>query len=319
MASLHAASSNDGLFHECCKLIFSASKRWYVRHIILPLIVSAPPALILLVVSKEGVKAALPQPVINFVDNHPLILIGGVVLYPLLLKGLGALVEARAQPRRAVDTRDLVALLSVLEEAASVKMANALRAAKEPLVRRKFEQLVSHTFKPQEQYERLTSATYDFFSTIDTGSSYRVGLMRIQNGKPVSWSAYSPAGRVPRMTPADLGAPASCISRCIQTKSIVVVSDVVKEAAKKRKEDRRYVAGVTSGESGSQICMPVPNRETGAIDMVLCVAAGTAGAFDEGAARVYEQLLMPIVSRLQYEVCLENLLQRGVREEEKAA
>ncbi|WP_269789829.1 hypothetical protein [Stenotrophomonas sp. Iso1] len=321
MASLHAASSEDGWIHGLCKTILEASSVWYVKHLVFPLVISFPPAIILFFVSRESAKSSLPKGAQDLANDHMIPIVICVALYPVVMKALGELVRYNAQPRRAVSTKDLVALSSVLEEAASIKLTNALRAIKENVgAKKKSDVVLSHLLKPQEQYERLVAATYDFFSTIDTRSSYRVGLMRIDSsGAPVEWQAYSPPGRVPRMSPEALGAPASCISRCVSAKTIIVVGDVIKEAEKKRKDKRRFIAGVAGKEAGSQICMPVLNKDSGAVEMVLCVAAGGAHALDEGAHRVYEQLLAPIISRLQYERCLEVLSSEKSRDTKVAA
>lgn len=319
MASLHAASSDDGLAHRFFKWFSGFSEIWYVKHFVLPLIYSFPPALTLLFISKDSLKSGLPGAVQDFLNENLVLIVIFVLVYPVLLKGAGEFVRVKAKPRRAISVKDMVALSSALEEAAAVKLTNAVTAAnKQGVGKGRSDAVLSLLVKPQEQYERLTAATYDFFATIDPNSSYRVGLMRVEGGQLAGWLSYSPPGRVPRMDHRALSAPASCVSRCVAAKTIVVVGDVVKEAGKKKQEDRRFVSGVAGKEPGSQICAPVLNRQTGTVDLVLCVAANGAGVFDEGAVRVYEQLLAPIISRLQYERCLEGLSLGGVRDAKAA-
>lgn len=137
-----------------------------------------------------------------------------------------------------------------------------------------------------------------------------MGLLRIDDNKPVEWMAFSPQGAgIPALDAADLCAPTSTVACCIRDREIVVVDDIEKELKKRSKHDRRYLAIGSGKDFGSQLCLPIIHPVTRKIELVVTVYGNKANCLVERHSKLYDWILKHFIIRLTLEYSL--LLLKG--------
>lgn len=320
MGKVHTPSSADGAINKICKSLVGFSDHWILKFLVAPVLLTSLPAIILLFFSREQMRVYLPDWAGGkggVFDQHPVLVVVGAIVFPVLAKALWAGITHAAEPSRKLSVEDLVILTNALGEVVGEKLTRFAGVGKSWIGNPRKREL--HEFmeiaKPKEQIRLLAKAIYGLFNSIDSTAEFRVGLIRISDGKPIEWIAYFPAGRIPRMSPEDLSVPTSTVSRAIKHQRAVIVEDIKKELDKKNKDDRNFVKGVASNEAGSQLCYPITDSLSGRVAFVITVAGNSSGSLRKASLPIYEWLIERVAVRIQVENCLEVM---GKSHDEKA-
>ena len=323
MASMHAPASSNERIRKICLWIVKNTDSILWRHLFSPIFLGLIPALTILFLTKEklsnDLKAVTGVDLVN--NNYALILIGLPLILPILAKALGAAIEVYSKPEKELERNDLLLLLASIRAVVGEKLDRFTDAAKNAKrLHKTAGQVFLEITQPDRQIRQLTRSAYAIFEALDASTEYRVGLLKIVQGKPVEWVAYFPEGRVPRMKPKDLAAETSTVSRCIEKKKIIVIDDIQKEIKKKSKADRNYVAGfIEKGEAGAQICYPIFDTVSQEVSYVLTVAGRKNGCLKANRYAIYEWIIEQIATRIQLEHCLkvikESVCEKGSGEE----
>ncbi|MBW3165517.1 hypothetical protein [Ferrimonas balearica] len=160
--------------------------------------------------------------------------------------------------------------------------------------------------QPESQIPLLIHGIHTVFeSVISEEVTWRIGLLKIEGGKPIDWYAFFPGESPPRTSPRALGAPSSTVSKCIETKAMVIVEDIQQELGKRNKQSRRFVKGNTQpNDQGSQLCYPIIHSATGEVEYVITIAGDRARCMLERYRTIFDYVLQRFALRLSIEHAL---------------
>lgn len=323
---MHEPVIKDSMGKIACRKIVEVCESWFVKHIIRPIFFLLPPMILTMLAVRQGLQQEVVllvgQAVGDFLNNSALLIIVGTYLYVVLMKAIYAAIRSYAKPARELEVGDLIALVKAIDIVVGDKtkrMANeakALLGSNNICGQKTFQQIT----RPDQQIPLLISGLRSVFEYMDdVKTTFRVGLLKVDNNKPIDWYSFDPASLPPRTQASALKAPTSTVSQCIKSRSIVVVNDVQKELEKKNKKDRRFMRGnLQDSEEGSQLCYPIIHSATGSVEYVITVAGNRSECLKEKHSELYAW----IINHFAVRVCMEHslLIMKGkANEPEKAA
>jgi hypothetical protein len=239
--------------------------------------------------------------------------------YVAFLKTIYAAIEHYSKPDRELSRDDLQAILQSINVVVGDKAKRFVGHAKVSLTSHNLPQdrVFQEITKPEQQIGLLVSALQGVLGFLDKDTLFRVGLLIIQDGKPVEWAHFEPAERPPRTQATELDHPGSTVMQCIGKKSTVLVEDIQKELRIRNKEKRRYLQlNTRSNENGSQLCYPIAHSATGKIEYVITVAGDRRCCLIEKHLPLYEWIIDHFALRIRLEHSL-MILKREVQDERK--
>jgi hypothetical protein len=283
--------------------------KWWVRYIVGPLVVTLPPAVITVYVGDRILRpqlvAYLPAWFSGFLDRHVLLAYTLAGIWVYAFTAFYAFIESTSNREDQIDVAGLLALSNTIEKVVGAKarrfgayLEQRLQDPPPPTGAAVFDRIT----QPRQQMALLAEGLHAFFDVIDKrGAAFRVGIAECRDNKPVGWLYFSPESEPPRTSIEDLQSPHSTISACLREKDLVIVEDIVKEAAKG--QQRRYVATRpgAGNDEGSQLCYPVIHHYTRSIPYVIAVAANKKGYFQESQKELYLWILRRFALRFELE------------------
>ena len=309
---MHEPVIKDSTGKKACRKIVKACDSWFVKYILRPILFLLPPMLLTMLVVRKGLQqevvSLVGQAIGDFLNNSALPIIVGTYLYVVLMKAIYAAIRSYAKPAKELEVGDLIALIKAIDIVVGDKTKRMAGEAKSVL--RLNDVCGQKTFqkitRPDQQIPLVISGLRSVFEYMDdTQTTFRVGLLKIDNNKPIDWYSFDPASLPPRTQATALKAPTSTVSQCIKSKSIVVISDVQKELSKRSKKGRRFMKGnLQDSEEGSQLCYPVIHSATGGIEYVITIAGNRSECLKEK----YSELYVWIIHHFAVRVCMEHSL-----------
>jgi len=310
-----------------CKKIVKICETWFVKYIFRPVFFLLPPTILTMLAMKKGLQAEVVdltgQAVGNFLNNSALLIIVGAYLYIVIMKAIYAGVRSYAKPAKEIEVGDLIAIMKAIDIVVGDKTRRMGSQAKEMLQvsnvcgKKTFLQIT----RPDQQIPLLIGGIRSVFEYMgDAKTLYRVGLLKIENNKPVDWYSFDPVSHPPRTQASSLAAPTSTVSRCIKSRSIIVVDDIQKELAKKTKKERRFMKGnVQESEQGSQLCYPLIHPATGDIEYVITIAGNRTNSLIEKYSELYAWIINHFALRVSLEHSLLIMKEKADESEPVAA
>lgn len=292
-----------------CRNLVKLCESWFVKHLLRPVLFLLPPMLLTMVAVRQGLQAEVVEflgPAVGgLLNQSALLIILGTYLYVVLMKAIYAGIKSYAKPEKELDVGDMVAILEALDIVVGDKAKRMGMEAK------RLSQVAGvcgvKTFRqvtrPDQQIPLLIRGIRGVFEFMDTEKTiFRVGLLRIEEGKPVDWYSFDPASHPPRTQAIALKAPTSTVSQCIKSRSIVVVDDIQKELSKKTKKQRRFVRGNTQDDDqGSQLCYPLIHPATGKVEYVVTIAGNRTNCLVARHSELYAWVISHFAVRLSVE------------------
>ncbi|MFT5721858.1 MAG: hypothetical protein ACI9W6_002176 [Motiliproteus sp.] len=292
-----------------CRKIIDLCESWFVKHILRPILFLLPPTLLTMLAVRNGLKPEVVeiagQTVGDFLNNSALLIIIGAYFYVVVMKAIYAAISNFAKPAKELVVGDLLAIMKAIDIVVGDKTKRMSHEAKSVL---KFSNVCGRqTFmkitRPDQQIPLLISGIRSVFEYMDDAKTlFRVGLLKIENNKPVDWYSFDPVSHPPRTQAAALKAPTSTVSQCIKARSIVVINDVQKELVKKTKKERRFMKGnLQESEEGSQLCYPLIHPATGKVEYVITIAGNRAECLTEKHSELYAWIINHFAVRVSLE------------------
>lgn len=295
------------------KKIVDFCETWWVNYFVRPLVFTGPPILLTAIVSRSTFSDQLGQiagkETADFLSHWALAILLCAYLYVVIVQAIYAGIENLSKPDRELTLDDLLSIsqsIKIVVEDKCRRFENAVKAGSKQTSLNPSETFVNIT-RPDQQLVLLVNGIQTVFEyIIGKDTSFRVGLIRVINSKPVEWVAYAPRANPPRTAATALSAASSTVSKSIHKKSIIVVEDIQKELKKKPKKNPRFIQGNTQDtDQGSQLCYPIFSGSAGTIEYVLSVSGNKKDCLLESHAPLYTWILDNFVLRIILE---HNLL-----------
>jgi hypothetical protein len=324
---MNEPSVQDSPGKKICRKLVVFFNTWFVKHILRPIFFLLPPSLLILLATRDGLAQNVVdiagEGVGNFINNSALIIILGTYLYVVIMKAVYAAINSYAKPAKELEVGDLIAILKAIDIVVGDKTKRMSNEAKSIMLRGKVcgKATFSQITRPDQQIPLLISGLRSVFEYMDQDKTdFRVGLLKIENNKPIDWYSFDPVSFPPRTGAKELGAPTSTVSQCVKTKSIVIVGDIQKEISKKTKKERRFIKGNTQDtENGSQLCYPLIHAATGKIEYVITVAGNRSNCLSENYSELYAWIIKHFAVRVSLEHSLLMMKERANESEKRAA
>lgn len=282
-------------------------ERWWVKFLIIPLLATAPPGILLLLLDL-GVKPTglgETQSLIDYLFEHPLRTVVSVSLYLIAWNALVAFAQNYGRGKEEIDVGGLLTLFEVLERVVGakaerfgqhVKTADSLEQPVDG--RRTFEAIT----QPEQQIALIASGLHGFFDAIDRqGVNFRVTVAEIIGGRPVGWFYYYPPSEPPRTPIAGLAERDSAISHCLKKKGVVVVESLADEAAKPAAERQYHPRDAEKDEDGSLVCYPILHPFSGTTPYVITIVADKKRYFLGRKRELYKWIFKHFAVRIGLE------------------
>jgi hypothetical protein len=299
----------DSWVKKWCRGIVRICESWFIKHIIRPIFFLLPPTMLTMLAVRKGLQAdvvdLVGEAAGNFLNQSALLIIIGTYIYVVVIKAIYAAIRSYAKPAKELEVGDLIAIMKSIDIVVGDKAKRMGREAKLVLNasnvcgRKTFMQVT----RPDQQIPLLISGIRSVFEYMDDAkTTFRVGLLKIENNKPVDWSSFDPVSQPPRTQATALKAPTSTVSQCIKSRSIIVVDDIQKELNKKTKQERKFVKGNTQdSDQGSQLCYPLIHPATGQIEYVFTIAGNRSNSLIIKHAELYAWIINHFAVRISME------------------
>jgi hypothetical protein len=295
-----------------CAVLERFFAQWWIRYIVKPIVITAPPAICVayfdLGLDKAGFN--LPPTVSGFLAQNEIYILAGSLIFVYMAIVAGGVLEYCANKADdGVDNKALLSLFTALELAVGEKVSRFQacwrQAALHP--RRPASEIFREITQPEQQIVILAQGLLAFFGSITSGVSFKVTIASVENGKPVGWVYSLPATDPPTTPWHVLQSPDSSICRAVQTRSIVIVEDLKAEAI--RPGHREYVAeDPTRVKPGSLICCPICDANIGT-PYAVTVVANVPRYFLKAKEPIYDWVLKRFSLRIRLERYLLELKQ----------
>lgn len=302
---------DDNRGRKICRAVVKICEGFFVKNVVYPVVIVLPPAVMMAVAQRSELKTEVSKlaPSLGemLTTTTALAVLIGAPLYMVLVKTIYAAIKNYSKPGRELSKPEIISILNAIEiavNAKSIRMATGARGALG-----KGSICPKETFRditlPGQQMSLLTTGIHAVFERLSGETiDFKVGLLKVENGKPTEWLAFHPQAIAPSMTAEELTHRTSTVSCCLRSKKIVIVDDIEKELRKKE-DKRRYVASSAEAkEKGSQLCFPVTHPATGKIQLVITIAGDKANSLIERHSDLYEWVLKHFVVRLSLEQSL---------------
>lgn len=317
----------DHLGRKACKKIVSFCESWLIKHIVRPIFFLLPPSLLTMIAVRKGMQAEVVQyagqTVGEFLNNSALLIIFCTYIYVVLMKAIYAGIKSYAKPAKELEVGDLFALLKAIDIVVGDKTKRVTSEVKRIINNNNVinELKFLQSTRPDQQIPLLIVGLRSVFEYMDKEKTvYRVGLLRIENDKPIDWFSFDPASLPPRTEAQTLSAPTSTVSQCIKNKSLVIVEDIQKELNKRTKKERRYIKGNTQEtDEGSQLCYPLIHPATGKVEYVFTIAGNRSGCLIEKYSELYAWVIRHFAVRVSLEHSLLIVKEKADESTKEAA
>lgn len=288
-----------------CRRIVKFCESFIVKNIVYPIVIVLPPILVTSVAQTDELKKELLKYLsadsLTTVSNLVLIILA--TIYMVLVKAIYLGIKSYGKPSKELEKRDLIAILRgidiVLDEKAKRMDKNAALTLASP---RDCTQIFKAVTLPEQQISLLVVAIHSFFEYLSEQKvNFRVGLLRVESDKVVEWEAFHPRSSPPRTLPAKLNIPTSTVSKCIKSKSMIIINDVRKELLKEKSKRAYFEGNFQSSEQGSQLCYPIVHNSDGKIHYVLTIAGNKADSLNQSHTDLYKWVLNHYIVRISLE------------------
>lgn len=300
-----------------CRSLAGFFKKWWVRYVLGPVVVSAPPGLVFAYLRfpqvKEAFSSILSQPAIDVVSSYEIGIFVGAVLYVYALTVIYGAVQGCAAKSDEIDYTGLLSLFETLERVVGAKAERfeaALRKVEKEGQNPAGENVFLRITQPDQQIALLTEGLKAFFDAVDReGVSFRVTVAAIEGGIPVEWFYFSPSTDPPRTPIEVLHSPNSAIIKCCKIKDLVIVEDLRKEVQKG--EGASYACSDPKNvEEGSLVCYPVLAGKLDEIPYVITIVADKRRYFRDRKSGLYKWMFKRFALRVRLEHYLLALKER---------
>lgn len=301
--------AGDNRLRQICRAFVRFAEHWFVKNFLRPVFFLMPPSLVTWATMREGVQSEITRlfgsEVAGFLGDSALLVLIGAYLYIVILKSIYGAIENYSKPGRELGRDDVLAILHSVNVVVGDKMKRFCRTLDSIGGREEVsaQDVFQSITQPDQQIGLLVSAVHGAFDFIDnTGAYFRVGLLTVEEGKPIEWAQFYPPERPPRASESDLAHPGSTVMNSIRSKRTVIVEDINKEVKKRKKQDRRYLKlHNRDDEQGSQLCYPVVDPSTREVVLVLTIAGDKQCCLREKHLELYEWIIDHYSVRLTLE------------------
>lgn len=303
----------------CRKLQSYHDKSWWVRWVLIPLIVYLPPAFIAAWYSiptfAKEVTEFFPQnrqlQIQYLADNYVLLwVLIPVVWAPGLIK-IGQSIVTRNQSS-VLSVDGLNYLMETIEDIVARKYKRFYKAIKNPDLSR--DQLFDEITQPQIQIEELVRGISHFFNIIRSEPNkhalIRVTMVGVQNNAVSEILLHFPQDEAPRADISVLRNSQSAFSRALQDKRMIIIPDIAKELKKAPNKRRFAESPVMEDNLGSLICYPIRCRCSSEVPYVIAIHCEEPKYFSETFKELYEHTLARFETRINVEHNLFLLKER---------
>lgn len=136
----------------------------------------------------------------------------------------------------------------------------------------------------------------------------KIALMRVKDNKLDDWELFYPLDTRAKSTITELSVPTSTISRALNLKKMVIVSDVIKETEKADPMDMMYVPAHTDlSDNWCQLCYPVTSITNNKVVFIISIAIKRENVFTKDNESFLKWLLKFFDTRLALEHSLQEL------------
>lgn len=295
-------------FRKVCKILNDIISHKTYLLVIKPFIFILPISLLITILADSGLcnqlECIIGKPATETLKNSQLILVISTFTLITIGNSIESLVNQYSEPNLELVRDDLHSILSSINEVVSAKKSRFLKTTKQALAEKWDKKTIfTEITQPDQQISLLVKAVHGIFSYLFHNEvDFRVGLMSIENNKPVEWFCFEPEEHPPRTGPETLGAPTSTIMRALESKSMVIVSDTVKEFNKQNKEQRNFVKGSSNPkEEGSILTFPIFCPNTREAIYVLSILAKRKNCLEKKNEALYFWIINIFLSRLLLE------------------
>lgn len=309
---------SNGFVKICHRISSQFDEIWY-KFIIKPIIFILPISFFLAIISDiEIFKSAIkifPEQIQDELLKSHLILVASIFFIIQTGKGIEELIRHWGKPNSELNRDDLHSILTCINEVVCGKMRRFLSTTKVAL-REKWEhdRIFNEITQPSQQIALQVKAIHGFFEYLTNNNiQFRVGLMRVVNGKLVDWSSFFPDEHPPKASIEALSSPTSTIMRALERRETIIVSDTKAELSKKSKEQRCFVgAGASADGNSSILTHPIYCPNTKEPIYVLSILAKEKNVLEEKHKLLYEWIIENFLSRILIEHHL-LILKEGVK------
>lgn len=309
----------DNKWKKFARSVVKFCEQWWVQQLVRPIFFLFPPMLATTIATRQGLQteitATLGDKVGAFINNSALLTLIGAYFYVAFLKTLYAGIEHYSKPGKELSVEDILAILEALNVVVGDKSRRIGGEAKSSRSKQSIDPTATflQITRPDQQIALLVAGLRSVFSYLDEENAlFRVGLLKITDGVPDEWVAFSPESHPPRTPANQLSTPTSTVAQAIKSRSVVVVDDIQKELKKRTKDERRFLKGNTQpNEQGSQLCYPVVHSTSGNVEYVITVAANKKECLVERHAELYSWIIDHFVLRISLEHSLLILKEKA--------
>lgn len=307
---MRSSLGHDSLRVVICSGLANAIEKWWIRYIIGPLVVTAPPSLVFGFYEYENVHKSLPHIFVSYLESHQLLIMGIAILYLYLFTIGYGVIQGCSKTKEDIDTKGLLSLFEVLEKVVGAKadrFDSVLNKIESGNLQSDPKEIFLEITQPTQQIALLAEGLHGFFDSIDkSGISFKVTIASIENEKPIGWLYYAPQSEPPRTPMKVLQRPSSSICKAIKTRNIVVVEDFKAEVAKGN--DSCYVVSEEIEiDEGSLVCYPIFDPRRDDVPYVLTVVADKRKYFLNRKKPIYKWAIQRFAVRMKLEHHLEVL------------
>ena len=255
---------------------------------------------------KDFFDPHLSKTLITWISAHSLGLFLGTVGFLALYNWLPKIANAIAKSRGILELEDALILKEAFEDIVSVK-SDRIGAECEAFLLNGNASEPGTVFKlitqPDQQIYFTVNTVWKFLEKIAGDVSFDVRLAEIgPEGELLDW--YTHGGEPPKHDVSELNCADSALRHCVNTKSVVVIPDIQREAVKMVEQHYHMFE---KDEQGSVLCYPIYHRPSKSYPYVLCVKAHKANYFKEGREDYYKWLFDQFGLRLGLEHSLRLL------------
>lgn len=275
---------------------------WWVRYLIIPLVLTGPAFFLVSYYTRQGVKnmfdAYLGADFVSFINKYSIIIFIISILLTYIWSVIHAILDNLTSPK---DNLTIVHAVTLLESFERIVAEKAHRFTAELNDFRKknsitTEQVFNTITKPDQQIIFIIYTLFAFLKCIDKNADFRVRLVEIKDNRPAGWFAFAPEHPYPQTDIEDLQHPDSTISACLKTRRMEIVESI---SAEVKKNNRKCV--VTDDRNGSILCYPIYQAATKSWPYVISLYVDKEGFFKKSHKDFYRLILDQFALRIQLE------------------
>ncbi len=261
----------------------------------------------------DQVKNAVPD-IFKFIDNHIELVVVGLFIVPAIT-GLEDIIKSKSSKYSdSLPIEALFLLLTALESPVNQKMDRFLTELNSNPDNKAPGDIFNKITDPKKQIAEITRSIHIFFESWykinnEEKIDFTTVVFRVENDVPVDVWSYFPQSQKPE--PNLINDINSLAARSVQSKKMIVISDIEKE--KKKKEKKKRISQYCLSDQGSAICYPLRTGHTkGDVPLTIRITTNKP-FFDEENLPLYKYILEQFKSRLLIEYALSELKDRSIQ------